>query len=566
MIIELLVLVFVVFGSVLVVISKMTKRKNKSIVLSPFEEISPFFDGFFKYVFVTLSKCPGRECSIKSPDICPKEGCCNSPTTLFAKTYGNTLLCKDESSRSDCNTINKKLPFAQIDYVLRNFEHLGLIQYRVGIYALSGAKEGNYYMLGGFKRLSWKNINDINKSDAQGFKEKYPDVYEYLRSLFEDTSKFSGDGEEEFDQVATYIRYIFWYFRKYVVDTMVSSSLLKHNVTGLSVGSTNITSDYDVTIYGDSYVNISAAIIEFNETFLKTFHEPSSDVFDTNLYGVSAINMVTEMKPPSSKLSHNTDKFATLFSPNVKTCGNKQFKYTNVDAKSEVSQHVWALVTVLMHLKDIEEFDSKIYAYLMNKLQFVCEGLNDQLGSNNFCNLLSVAEKFTNTYPINLGRYPEVVKSLENTKVDLNDFNNFISFVNYNGMETYVCRGTFLDVVVNQQMCQKKPTVVLSNEEYFDSFIENTACLLSHFRKTKYLDRVKYAFQNMKYLSQETDASVSKYLQAITNAQIVCNQEGSLLNCEPFIIMENCINIIIEMSQEILNSSSELIDKVEFIS
>lgn len=556
-------LLLLLFGFIVwIVVSKRLKKTT----IDSFEEIGPFFDGFFKYVFNDLSKCPSKECSIKSPDICPSSGCCTKPGTLFAKSYGS-ILCGDDSSKADCNTINTNLPFAKIGYVLRYFEHFGLIQYKIGTYALSGSKEGNYYMLGGYKRLSWKNINDINMYDVLEFQSKYPDVYNHIVSLFEDTNVYLGDGNEEFDNAATYIRYIFWYFRKYVVDTMVSSSLLKHTVTGLSVGSTNITSDYDVTIYGDSYVNISAAIIEFNETFLKTFHERSSDVFDTNLYGVSPINMVTsETKPSSSKLNHNTYKFNTLFSPEVKTCSNKQFKYTKHDTNSKISQHIWALVTVLTHLKDVEEFDNKIYTYLMNKLVSSCKEPNKELGNNNFCNLLSVAENFINMYPVNLRRYTEVVKSLENTKVDINDFNNFISFVNYNGMETYVCRGTFLDVVVNQQMCQKKPTVVLGNEEYFDSLIENTACLLSHFRKDKYLNRVKYAFNNIQYLSEETKANVNEYLKTITDAQAVCNQEGTLIKCEPFIIMKNCIDIIIAISKEILNSSSEPIENIYFIS
>ena len=544
----------VVGVSIWMVVSK----KNTS---NSFQEIGPFFDGFFKYVFNDLSKCPSKECSIKSPDICPLSGCCTDPDTVFAQSYGN-ILCRNDSSKADCNTINNKLPFAKIDYILRNFEHFGLIQYKIGTYALSGTKEGNYYMLGGYKRLSWKNINDINVYDATLFQQKNPDVYNYLMNLFKKKNVAAGP-----ENVAIYIRYIFWYFRKYVVDTLVSSSLLKHNVTGLSVGSTNITSDYDVTIYGDSYVNISAAIIEFNSTFLKIFNEQSSNVFDTNLYGVSAINMVNENKPSSAVLSHDSDKFASLFSNDLKTCGLKQFQYTKTDPNSVISQHVWALVTVLMHLKDIEEFDDKVYAYLMGKFVSMCEGTNSD---NNFCSFLSIAENFINTYPVDIGRYPQIVKSLENTKVDINDFNNFISFVNYNGMETYVCRGTFLDVVVNQQMCGSKAgsaVVQLTNDDYFDSFIENTACLLSHYHKAKYLQRVVSAFTSLKNLSSDTMSKVNACLQTIKSTQDSCNGDATeLLSCAPFIIMDNCIDMILAVSIDVLNLQTKKIEHVYFIS
>lgn len=62
----------------------------------------------------------------------------------------------------------------------------------------------------------------------------------------------------------------------------------------VSVGSLNLTSDYDVTLYGPCVTDV---ITLFNKLFGAAFFDSSSVVFDTNLYGSSFIELPEELSP-----------------------------------------------------------------------------------------------------------------------------------------------------------------------------------------------------------------------------------------------------------------------------
>jgi hypothetical protein len=84
-------------------------------------------------------------------------------------------------------------------------------------------------------------------------------------------------------------------------------------------------------------------------------------------------------------------------------------------------------------------------------------------------------------YKSNVDNYKNIVDKYDeymsrNSKIGKGDYltSNFISFVNYNGSETYLTSGAFLDVVINQQLCLNKDQINLSKPYmYFISFIEN---------------------------------------------------------------------------------------------
>ncbi len=81
-------------------------------------------------------------------------------------------------------------------------------------------------------------------------------------------------------------------FRKKVVDGLVEE--LKKQFEGLgalSLGSTALTSDYDITFSGPSAVQ---AVVEFNKRFGKSFGAEAGAVFDTNVY---AQNFLQTGKP-----------------------------------------------------------------------------------------------------------------------------------------------------------------------------------------------------------------------------------------------------------------------------
>ena len=103
-----------------------------------------------------------------------------------------------------------------------------------------------YYIANGNKKLSWANINTITDNEH---------------------------------------RKAFWVFRKGIVDSLVSSLLpVDESVTAYSVGSGKITSDYDITLYGDQS-RIFTLMKRFDAKIKRIFNETSSVLFDTNLYG-----------------------------------------------------------------------------------------------------------------------------------------------------------------------------------------------------------------------------------------------------------------------------------------
>ena len=68
---------------------------------------------------------------------------------------------------------------------------------------------------------------------------------------------------------------------------------------------------------------------------------------------------------------------------------------------------------------------------------------------------------------------------------------DFISLVNFYGVETYYTKGAFMDIVVNGQMCKTDTSISLSLLDYTNSVIENVSFFLLHNEKNKYLIRIR---------------------------------------------------------------------------
>ena len=87
-----------------------------------------------------------------------------------------------------------------------------------------------------------------------------------------------------------------------------------------------------------------------------------------------------------------------------------------------------------------------------------------------------------------------------NLRIKKYGINNYISLVNYYGVETYYTRGAFLDVVVNQQSCNlnvDKNVSKVNKDGYLDSFIENCSDYCLHDFKEKYKKRALNALNNL---------------------------------------------------------------------
>jgi hypothetical protein len=174
---------------------------------------------------------------------------------------------------------------------------------------------------------------------------------------------------------------------------------------------------------------------------------------------------------------------------------------------------------------------------------------------------------------------------------------NFISYVNYNGSETYLTNGAFLDVVVNNQICKKNTSnmIELDFNSYLDSFIENLSDLITHYHKVKYLDRASDAFDRMldipgfdtkiscditlkkiggklKCENMNLGEYIKQILKIIKKLQTECSED--ILECQSFIMMYYilcCIILVFKrytvwsnVSREELTSGIKRFERLDF--
>jgi hypothetical protein len=298
---------------------------------------------------------------------------------------------------------------------------------------------------------------------------------------------------------------LLWLLRKLVVDALLKKILLKYSKPGeafcdiYSVGSTNVTSDYDVSLYGDDD-NKVIIINEFQKLFKKYFTEDSSIVFDTNIYGKSYIYY-----GENSKFSQDI----ILKSDN--TTPNFYYMKFNIENKDNInlnpkSQLMWGIIKFL---KDLSEgFDEKIYneytQWLQEKLNFYIFDqatytlkflLNQDEEQINESSIMSKATQIGTIYNTNIIKTyndDNIDKNIINQNIEILIEHDIIALVSFYGLETYYTRGAFLDIVVNQQMLstQKEYIIQLSDIEYITSILENAGFYLVHNTKSKYIIRV----------------------------------------------------------------------------
>ena len=382
-------------------------------------------------------------------------------------------------------------------------------------------KDGEYfYLFSGTKRLTWKNIKSISNKDLSDIPKE---TLEDIRSIFKETSN------------ENHIKSLFWLLRKGIIDNILLNSIIKP-VTYASVGSTKVTSDYDITLDGESDIT-SKIVTKFADEFYKIFNESSDVTFDTNVYGVSFI-------------SQNKDVDYT----NEAVCGDK-FYYISEDNDYDiaVSQHIWAYIKLLLEMKSLQHFNEESYDLFYSNLKVSLEG-NMYLKS---------AEKFINKYNSNIKSYDKISSSFktffdnnlqQNTRKYLKT--NFTSFVNYNGSETYLTNGAFLDVVVNTQKCSSKNIVSLTIHEYIDSFVENMAYSISHYYKDKYIKRaIKASEYILAYFKNDSlTSSINKLFSECLAIQNSCSTD--IIKCQSFLIIDKLFKIIFYISNYFYNQDN----------
>lgn len=386
---------------------------------------------------------------------------------------------------------------------------------------------------------------------------------------------------------------LLWLLRKLVVDALLKKILLKYSNPGekfcdiYSVGSTNMSSDYDVSLYGDDS-NKVIIINEFQQLFKKYFTEESSIVFDTNIYGKSYIyyGENTKFVKDIVTLSDKTTPEFYYLKFNIKGTG---------DTFNPNSQLMWGIIKFL---KDLSEgFDEKIYnEYVLHlqklnykmidkavyTLKFL---LNQDEEKINYSSVMSMGKDIESIYkdiePLYKKKYENEIKYNEkiiynkeiiDKNIDILIEHDIIALVAFYGLETYYTRGAFLDVVVNQQMLSKQSDnkIELSEIEYITSILENAGFYLVHNTKSKYIIRVYKTLTLLLKLIKtdeeklKTNKSKLEDIIQLFNKQkkievfeedtnkycsFINNDNINILNCHKYTIF----NIIFDLIYNILN-------------
>lgn len=514
-------------GSISTSLPSLTKDNNCK---SNFDNLHDFVD----YVLIECSNCVKKESCIKeiensklydcykdNPKERPKN--CEDIVNVNCKEIKTSPLTARFLKKLDTDDNSKKRFL--VPHILCLFQSKGLLMKRGGI----------YYLLKTNIRLTWNNIKLLREKHITGLEYE---ILDEIRHIF-------NNKEYKYDDV-TLIKCLFWYLRKAIVDSILSDIInhyknkldkSKVNIIAMSVGSTKLSSDYDISL--DTSYEIGAVIIKRFTTIIENiFKDDSENIFDTNVYGVSFTKR---------KLDNN-------FTESHK-CDSNDIFYVKVDNNIEISQMIWCYIKLLLKLNYVLKQDDKVYEKLYSYLD------NDIGMQNN--DLFIQAIIFVNKYKSNIENYGKIVSKyndyiIENDAVTDDDnylISNFISFVNYNGSETYLTNGAFIDVVINQQLCSTGDKIkILKPYMYFTSFIENISDLLTHYHKSKYTERCENSLNELNKLLKDQGLSEwsSVYsdtldlLKWLRVTQKKCDDD--VYKCQVFDLMYTCIYIIVKIS------------------
>lgn len=451
------------------------------------------FDVFFKYIFRDCCGCLDKECNIV-------ELRDNNLSKIMRYSSGDSVMRSLESldveSKVECNII--KIDIGRV--IKKVYSNIGSISSSkialairfIEMFKKSGLirkDQDMYFLLNSNMRFKWNNIKRLSIGDIKKFKLENVKVFNELVKKY--VLEIVLTDEEEL----LMIKSLFWYFRKVIVDSVVSDiiRLDNLNIKAMSVGSTKLSSDYDITLDG-TYKDNSKVIKKFNRLMEIIFMDDSESVFDTNIYGVSFIKDKSRVVIGDKVDDKINNTLIKAFNKEHIKCG--QFNYILSQEKDFIiSQHIWAFIKLLLRLNKIQDNDEELYGLSLGEL-------SKNFGDNLY---YMSAVTFTNKYESNLDYYQSTVNDANRFLVNSGDngsdylVSNFISYVNYNGSETYLTSGAFLDVVVNNQICKNNQDniVELDFNSYLDSFIENMADLMTHYHKEKYLKRASEALNNM---------------------------------------------------------------------
>ena len=217
------------------------------------------------------------------------------------------------------------------------------------------------------------------------------------------------------DDVHTYLLKYFGILRKEIVDGM-----LKHTIEEMgcrvctyeALGSTALTSDYDINLTSDlPYIN-NRSIGIFNEKFYSIFGKTSDEVFDTNIYGIGFLPLSKKVMP-SNKDYENQMIFAFAKLSMVEKKTNMQL-FDRFQPLAKYSSYYKASKKIIPVGDKYTSLLSNIQDYIGNGVtlsRFVNNNSDDKLYT--LKDMISTANMYANETYFTQGAFLHVVGSIQ---------------------------------------------------------------------------------------------------------------------------------------------------------
>ncbi len=263
--------------------------------------------------------------------------------------------------------------------------------------------------------------------------------------------------------------------RKLIVDGLIKHCIETNKLDAIpiSVGTTDLTSDYDLTLNGPDKERV---VIEFNNIFESLFNMSSADIFDSNLYGSAPYEIV--------RMNNNNESCENKFNCSKICLKNKSnecvlMSRLRIPENSHivVNQRIWALTAL------VRQCDEKQIQYLIEKIHSPELKLQLDGAIKNF-NKYSIKNLSIRQLNAIYGKELTNIHNLKQQASQIQDsdfehtYADAISRTSFYSQESYVSAGPFLHVVgLNQSQYE----LILSRNEWIDSFIENCAGVIHQF-------------------------------------------------------------------------------------
>jgi hypothetical protein len=291
-------------------------------------------------------------------------------------------------------------------------------------------------------------------------------VKEFLKEFNLKKGSISWKSLDKSSKLSTYRKNIVFGLLKDVMKDVECQEKCK----SISVGSNSIYSDLDITITGKKAIQITK---EFDKKFREMLGGSPEKVFDTNLYATS---FIFEPYQPNYSVVKSKDKILYFID-------NK--------GKDVYDQRLFAITKIIENADPVQ-------------MKIVEQQLSRKILKDSFERLRDLKND-DRSYIKELEHIKSVQAEFEETEINKLklgiELKHSISRANYKSNDAYVSQGAFFHVVGKLQSNYKN--LPITKEEYIDSVIENTGFLIENWNKyklikSKYLDRIKDAFKNIK--------------------------------------------------------------------